>query len=210
MQAREYDNRLRLRRGSADRKQDRRTAYENHKDTLANARLLPHLPPHRCGCAPKGKLRGYLGALSSLKLIVGLQSSIGEHIHLRRAHRLYVTNGRKSCSRWPVRRMPQHRPNSGYPRNREPPFGAREGDYREVRRRHVISIFHAVGRCLRPCASTTPGAARSIATHARYCAILCELVAPRGWYRSSAPRAVDASAPAAAPGRTCGNIRRAR
>ena len=69
MQAREYDNRLRLRGGSVDRKQDRRTAYENHQDTLANARLLPHLPPHRCGCAPKGKLKGYLGALSSLKLI---------------------------------------------------------------------------------------------------------------------------------------------
>ena len=161
---------------------------------------------------PQGELRGYLGALSSLNLIVGLQSSIGEHIHLRRAVSTdsKVTNGRKSCSRWPVRRMPQHRPNSGYPRNREPPFGAREGDYREVRRRHVISVFPAVGRCLRPCAGTTPGAARSIATHARYCAILCELVAPHGWYRSSPPPAVNASAAAAAAGRTCGNIRRAR
>jgi hypothetical protein len=78
---------------------------------------------------PQGELRGYLGALSSLKLIVGLQSSIGEHIHLRRAVSTdsNVTNGRKSCLRWPVRRMPQHRPNFGYPRNREPPFGAREG-----------------------------------------------------------------------------------
>src|SRR5580704_11796891 len=85
-----------------------------------------------------------------------------------------------------------------------------EGDCREVRRRHVISVFPVVGRCLRPCAGTTPGAARSIATHARYCTILCELVAPRGWYRSSPPPAVDASAPAAAAGRTCGNIRRAR
>ena len=148
MQAREYDNRLRLRRGCGDRKQDRRTAYENHKDTLANARLLPHLPPHRCGCAPKGKLRGYLGALSSLKL-----SSIGEHLRRAVSTDSNVTNGRKSCSRWPVRRMPQHRPNSGYPRNREPPFGAREGDYREVRRRHVISVFPAGGRRLEVCRS---------------------------------------------------------
>src|SRR5271167_3634593 len=29
---------------AVDRKQDHRTGYENHKDTLANARLLPHLP----------------------------------------------------------------------------------------------------------------------------------------------------------------------
>jgi len=60
MQAREYDNRLRLRRGSGDRKQDRRTAYENHKDTLANARLLPHLPLPIGADAPQ---RGNLGGI---------------------------------------------------------------------------------------------------------------------------------------------------
>ena len=43
-------------------------------------------------------------------------------------------------------------------------------------------------------AGTTAGAARSIATHA----LLCELVALRGWYRSSSSPAVNASAAAAA------------
>jgi hypothetical protein len=59
MQAREYDNRLRLRRGSGDSKQDCRTAYENHKDTLANACLLPHLPlPLGADAPQRGNLEG--------------------------------------------------------------------------------------------------------------------------------------------------------
>jgi hypothetical protein len=59
MQAREYDNGLRFRRGSGDRKQDYRTAHENQRDTLANACLLPHLPlPIGADAPQKGNLGG--------------------------------------------------------------------------------------------------------------------------------------------------------